>query len=298
MAINHDLQSAQHWGEQGEQLTLCGESIFVRHQPNLGKPVLLLLHGFPSSSWDWQPLWQPLAEHFELLTLDLLGFGYSAKPNRRDYTIHGQADIVEALLATKQVEHCHLLVHDYSVSVAQELLARQAQSGDQRYASCCFLNGGLFPETHRALLTQRLLLSPLGGLINRLAGYRQFAASFSRVFGPASQPTENQLQAHWWLINQNDGKHLFHNLITYILDRRKYRQRWLQPLQNSPVPLALVNGSWDPVSGQHMVERYQQLGCRCDYLAQLPVVGHYPQLEAPTEVLESYLHFAEQSLQC
>ena len=292
MSTNRYLHSAQQWGRDGEQLNLGGEHIFVRHHRHPGKPVLLLLHGFPSSSWDWQPLWEPLGEHFELLALDLLGFGFSAKPNRRDYSIHRQADIVEALVAAKQIDHCQLLVHDYSVSVAQELLARQQQRGDSRYRSCCFLNGGLFPETHRALLTQRLLLSPLGGLLNSLAGYRQFARNFSRVFGQASQPSEEELRAHWWLITRDGGKHLFHNLITYINDRRQHRQRWLTPLQQSAIPLALINGSCDPVSGQHMVVRYQQLGCRLDYLAQLPMIGHYPQLEDSEAVLEHYLAFA------
>ena len=41
-----------------------------------------------------------------------------------------------------------------------------------------------------------------------------------------------------------------------------------------------------------MVVRYQQLGCRLDYLAQLPVIGHYPQLENSEAVLEHYLAFA------
>ncbi len=288
------IDLAQQWGAAGDYFTHRNQQVFYRVTANPDKPTLLLLHGFPSSGWDWQPVWAPLGEQFELLAPDLLGFGFSAKPNRRNYTIHGQADLVEALLVARGIDNCHLLVHDYSVSVAQELLARQAERQSDQYASCCFLNGGLFPETHRALLTQKLLLSPLGGLVNRLAGYRQFAASFSKVFGPATQPSDDELQAHWWLINQHNGKHLFHNLITYINDRRQHRQRWLTPLQTSAVPLALINGSVDPVSGEHMVARYQALGCRLDYLARLPLIGHYPQIEAPAEVVDHYLAFYRQ----
>lgn len=294
MSTDQPLDSARHWGAGGDYLSLCGRQIFYHATANPSKPTLLLLHGFPSSSWDWQPIWAALGRHFQLLAPDLLGFGFSAKPNRRTYTIHGQADIVEALLVARGVDNCHLLVHDYSVSVAQELLARQTERDSHQYSSCCFLNGGLFPETHRALVTQKLLLGPLGGLVNRLAGYRQFAVSFSKVFGPATQPSDDELRAHWWLINQHSGKHLFHNVITYINDRRQHRQRWLTPLVNGAIPLALINGSVDPVSGQHMVERYQELGCRLDYLAQLPTIGHYPQLEAPAAVTQHYLTFYRQ----
>jgi pimeloyl-ACP methyl ester carboxylesterase len=82
----------------------------------------------------------------------------------------------------------HVLAHDYGDTVAQELLARQNDgSGAGEWLSVCFLNGGLFPETHRALLTQKLLLSPLGPLVNKFSNKRTFDRAMSRVFGPAQQ---------------------------------------------------------------------------------------------------------------
>ena len=62
-------------------------------------------------------------------------------------------------------------------------------------------------------------------------------------------------------------------------------------MQRAELPLALINGSVDPVSGDHMVQRYQQLECRLDFLARLPRIGHYPQVEAPNEVLTAYKNF-------
>ena len=38
-------------------------------------PALILIHGFPTASWDWHPLWQPLCRRFHCLTLDMIGFG-------------------------------------------------------------------------------------------------------------------------------------------------------------------------------------------------------------------------------
>jgi pimeloyl-ACP methyl ester carboxylesterase len=222
----------------------------------------------------------------------MLGFGFSDKPNRRDYTIHAQADIVEALIRLKSLTEFHVLAHDYGDTVSQELLARQLDNtGAGTWLSCALLNGGLFPETHRALLTQKLLLSPLGGLINRLSGFKQFEKSFSRVFGSNTQPKREELQSFWRLINENDGKHIFHNLMTYINDRREHRERWVSALQNAQVPMALINGSTDPVSGKHLVVRYKEIGCRLDYLAELQDIGHYPQVEDPKSVLEHYFKF-------
>lgn len=292
-ASTHSAQlSPKQWRWRGEFKTLLRHSIFVMDEGNRDLPTILFIHGFPTSSWDWQPMWDALGKHYRLLALDMLGFGFSDKPDNRSYTIHRQADIVEALVDAKQLTHFHVLAHDYGDTVAQELLARQLDgTGAGKWLSCCFLNGGLFPETHRALLTQKLLLSPLGSLINSMSGYTQFRRSFSSVFGPNSKPSEEELQAFWTIINTNNGRHIFHNLITYIRDRKQHRERWVSALQNSTFPMGLINGSADPVSGEHMVTRYQELNCRLDYLAQLPSIGHYPQVEDPDSVQQHYQDF-------
>ena len=74
-------------------------------------------------------------------------------------------------------------------------------------------------------------------------------------------------------------------------DRIEHRERWVSALQASTVPLALINGSVDPISGAHMVARYQDLNCRLDYLAELAEIGHYPQVESPDQVAQHYQRF-------
>ena len=284
--------SAEQWRARGGFKTLLGHSIFVIDEGAAELPTILLIHGFPTSSWDWQPIWDELAKHYRLVALDMLGFGFSDKPNNRGYSIHGQADIVEAAIETIGLKDFHVLAHDYGDTVAQELLARQMEgTGVGHWLSCCFLNGGLFPETHQALLTQRLLLSPFGWLVNSLTSYRLFRRNFSSVFGEETKPSEQELQTFWQLINTNNGKHIFHNLITYMRDRVQHRERWVSAMQNSPIALGVINGSVDPVSGAHMVVRYRELNCRLDYVAELPLIGHYPQVEAPQEVLMHYREY-------
>jgi pimeloyl-ACP methyl ester carboxylesterase len=280
------------WQSRGNTQNLLGHSIFVIDEGPANAPIILLLHGFPTSSWDWNLIWESLKKDYRLIALDMLGFGFSDKPNRRDYSIHQQADIVESLVKKNQLEEFHVLAHDYGDTVAQELLSRQIEkNGAGDWLSCCFLNGGLFPETHRALLTQKLLLSPLGKYLNYLTGFSKFSTNFSSVFGEQSKPSEQDLKDFWQIINFNDGKHLFHNLITYIRDRREHRNRWVSALQESQVPLGVINGSVDPISGSHMVARYRELNCRLDYAADLTDVGHYPQMEDPLAVIEHYKKF-------
>ncbi|MFR0691493.1 alpha/beta fold hydrolase [Enterobacterales bacterium AE_CKDN230030158-1A_HGKHYDSX7] len=279
------------WRAQGSDFNFRGHSI--RYWSAGSGAPLLLIHGFPTASWDWHTLWQPLAEHYRVIACDMLGFGDSAKPKGHDYRILEQADLQQALLEHLGVrEPVHLLVHDYGNSVGQELLARH-EEGAFNLASLVFLNGGLFPETHRAVLSQKLLLSPLGAFFGKLFDRQRLAQNFARVFGPATQPSEVELDTFWELIRHNDGPKVMHRLIHYILDRREHRERWVGAMQRTNVPLRLIDGPEDPISGAHMVVRYRELIPRPDTV-ELPGIGHYPQVEAPEQVLQHYLAFRQE----
>lgn len=287
--------SIEQWRDRGHFAELHGHRMFCVDTGELDKPAIFLIHGFPTSSWDWVPMWSALNETHRLVTMDLLGFGFSEKPNPHRYSIHEQADLCEAVVDDRKLDSFHVLAHDYGDTVAQELLARQNEgTGTANWLSVCFLNGGLFPETHHARLIQKLLLSPLGSLVNKLSNKRTFERSFSAVFGRNTKPSREELDSFWTLINENDGKHVFHNLITYMSDRKHHRERWVKALQEAEVPIALINGSADPVSGAHMVVRYREVVSPDHYVAELPDVGHYPQVEAPGETLDAYLRFLRQ----
>ncbi|CAI8800516.1 MULTISPECIES: alpha/beta hydrolase [Pseudomonas] len=259
-----------------------------------GEP-LLLIHGFPTASWDWHYLWAPLTQRFRVIACDMLGFGDSAKPLSHDYSLLEQADLLQALLAHLQVEQpVHLLGHDYGGSVAQELLARHHE-GRAQIASCVFLNGGLFPERHRPLLIQKLLLSRLGWLVGRSFGRDDLVRNVTQIYGPCTHPSESALDDYWSLVASNRGTRILHKLITYLPERVAHRERWVGALQAEGVPLRLINGAVDPISGAHMVERYQELVPNADTV-MLQGIGHYPHTEAPVQVLRHYLAFREQPL--
>ncbi|MCK1784175.1 alpha/beta hydrolase [Pseudomonas sp. TNT11] len=282
------------WRKCGQSFVFRGRTIryWVAGQ---GEP-LLLIHGFPTASWDWHYLWQPLAQRNLVIACDMLGFGDSAKPLDHDYCLLEQADLQQALLDHLRVRQpVHVLAHDYGDSVAQELLARHHE-GRFQMASCVFLNGGLFPETHRLVLVQKLLLSPLGWMIGRAFGRNALSDSFSQIFGAQTRPSESALDDFWSLINCNDGPRILHKLINYIPQRRRLRERWVGALQRGDVPLRVIDGEVDPISGAHMVERYHQVVPHADTVL-LANIGHYPQIEAPVQVLKHYLEFRQRIVQ-
>lgn len=295
-----DLESIENWKSNGQYFDFDGHSIFYRQQGQKNAPALLLIHGYPSASWDWHLQWPTLVQNFRVITLDMLGFGYSDKPVRFNksgnkkgtvkYSILTQADICSALLQSLGLSQVHILSHDYGDTVAQELLARSlhVEKNSIEILSLCLLNGGLFPETHKALLLQKILLSPIGSWVATLANYKKFKKNFDYIC--AVPLADKELKVLWHLLEFNNGKPILAKLISYMRERKIYRERWVGALQNSDIKIRLIDGLKDPISGAHMVKRYRELISQPDVI-ELEGIGHYPQLEAPEKVLKSFLEF-------
>ncbi len=293
------------WRDTGLRFDFGEHAIFYRYggrdvadetiRATSSEPALLLIHGFPTSSWDWAPIWPGLRARFDhVLAPDLLGFGFSPKPPRHKYSLVEQADLCEALLARYGIDRVHILAHDYGVSVAQELLARHRdrQGNGLQLQSVTLLNGGLFPETHRQTFGQRLLRSPLGGLAVATMNERRFGRALGAVFGKDTQPSVIEMHDLWTVASSDNGLRAMRRLIRYIDERRAQRERWVGALQHTRVPLRLINGPVDPVSGAHMAARYRELVPDPDVVS-LDGIGHYPQLEAPDRTLRAFLELQD-----
>lgn len=297
--------SLAQWQRAGRYFTYNNVEIFYHDSRNSdliknpiegedSRPTLLLIHGFPTASWDWYKVWPSLSYHFRVISLDMVGFGFSGKPALYEYSIFNQANVCEACLKHLNIERCHIVAHDYGDSVAQELLYRHANTkrtgSSIEIQSATLLNGGLFPETHRPKLIQTLLNSPIGGLIANLVTKKSVDKSMRSIFGQSSQPSEQELADMWHLISFNQGQRVFHKLISYMSQRKQHRQRWLEALTDAMCPLQIINGSEDPISGEHMVVRYETLVSTC-HIKRLTNIGHYPQMEAPDAVSDATISF-------
>src|SRR5262245_40360596 len=118
---------ASAWYQTGALTEIAGHRIFVRERPGTGDGrSLVLLHGYPSSSFDWRHAFEVLPAH-HLIVFDFLGYGLSDKPRDQVYSLGMQADIAEAIVERFADGPMVLVAHDMGSSVATELLARDIE---------------------------------------------------------------------------------------------------------------------------------------------------------------------------
>jgi pimeloyl-ACP methyl ester carboxylesterase len=280
------VTGVEEWWDGGEIVTLIvrgtPREIFVRREGS--GATLTVLHGFPSSSHDWNKVAPALAEDHSLLLPDFLGFGASDKPAGHDYSIHEQADLVEELWARASVTSTAVVAHDYAVSVAQELLARAAEGSlGVEITGLTLLNGGLYPDIHRPQPVQTALLdAEQGPQISAVMNEELIVAGLEPTFAEGFDAAADSA-AIWQAISRQNGQLISHRLIRYMVDRTDNEERWVGALETTGVPLAFVWGMLDPVSGAHMAERIRERLPAAPFTA-LDDVGHWPQLEAPDRV--------------
>ena len=277
-----------HWRSSGHFLNVDGQQVFYKTEGT--GPVLLLIHGYPTASFDWAKIWPKLTTQFHCVTLDMPGFGFSDKSPKK-YLIKEQADAISEVIRHLGITSAHVLSHDYGDTVAQEMMAQQLENNLAfNIESLHLLNGGLFPETHRALPIQKLLLSPIGGLLIRFLNKNAIRKSMHNIFGSNTPPSDQDIDDFWTLISANNGHQHMHLLLDYMKQRKQYRERWVSALQNANAPLRLTAGMADPISGAHMVARYKQLIPNADVI-ELDQIGHYPQIESAEAVVKSITSF-------
>ncbi len=285
------MSGIEGWWSDGERVRVrlggSNRTIFLRRMG--AGSAMTLLHGFPSSSYDWARVVPKLAADNALLLFDFLGFGASEKPADHDYSIHEQADLVEALWARQHITSTVVVAHDYAVSVIQELLARRGEGAlAVDLLAVYLLNGGLYPDVYRPQPGQMALLDPeQGPQISAQITEEMWSAALRPTFAENFDATADGADI-WRAMSRNDGQRIIHRLIRYMSDRSDHSKRWVGALESTDVPLSFIWGMLDPISGAHMADRIRERLPAAPLLA-LEDIGHWPALEAPERVAAAVL---------
>lgn len=243
-------------------------------------PTVLLLHGYPSSSFDYRGVVPHLAGH-AWVTLDFLGFGLSDKPRPHRYSLFEQADLVAEVVGETADGPVVLIAHDMGTSVATELLARDLDGRlpfDLQRA--VITNGSVILDRASLRPIQKILRGPLGPVVARFANRRMFTRGFARLFADGHPLSAEEAEAQWALMAYNDGAKIAHLLISYLDERVRNASRWHGAVRDWPKPLGFLWGLDDPVATTKVLDGLRELRPGGEVI-ELSGVGHYPQVEVP-----------------
>lgn len=284
---------ATDWRDAGSMVPTDAGSVFVLDSGadhGSGElPPLLIIHGFPTCSFDFRHVLDALGHDRRVVLFDQLGFGWSDKPDRR-YGIDLHASTAEAVLDTLGIDHIDLLTHDMGDTVGGELLARTLEgTSTLRVRRRALTNGSIYLDLAQ-LTPGQLLLMELPDAPSDLVSGDGFRAGVASTFSPSAPAEPDELDQQWILASYLSGHALLPRTIRYLEDRRVAETRYTGAIESHPSPLGVVWGVDDPVAVIAMTDRLAAARPGTP-IVRLEGVGHYPMIEAPSRFAEAVIAF-------
>lgn len=257
-------------------------NVFYRTWGDPSNPKLVLIHGFPNSSFDFYKMIPFLAEEYHIAALDFPGSGFSDKPlDGYNYMLAENAEIVDYFVReVVEFEDFALFTHDRGVSIGLAFLGNYLDNPDPGYSiNYHFLsNSGMFLPLANLVPFQLTLL-------DAEAAERMIAARSAQPRRSEGEP-ESLAYSDIFAFNQGNVSLLY--VGRYLLERQANELRWLENLPRSPVPVAYLWGLADGVNPiripNHVWDTYlNDREVESSYWI-LPTAGHYPQRDNPEEV--------------
>ncbi len=274
------------WRARGRHLDCGGIRVFAFDTGAPGgrrdAPVLVILHGYPTSSLDFESVLPSLADHFRVILHDHPGFGLSEKPVEYSYSLMEQAEIAAMLWTQLGIQRAHLLAHDYGTSVATELLARRERLGlPIHFESVTLCNGSVHIELAHLSPIQRLLAnSSAGPLLVKVNMKKVFRRQMAGIWGQADTLSDDIIDAMWEDLCSDHGLERLPAVSGYLHERKRFWYRWIGALTRLDLPVHVLWGNKDPIAVPDIALRLANEIPNAR-LTWLEGVGHYPMIEAP-----------------
>jgi pimeloyl-ACP methyl ester carboxylesterase len=297
MQLNQFSDATRAWLAAGRHENVGRYRMFVYESSPAARgdaadesPTVLLIHGFPTSSYDWRGVVERLSRGARTIAPDLLGFGLSDKPVAYSYSLFQQADTIEELLSVLDVTAAHIVSHDLGTSLHSELLARQAEGRLQfELLSSTFLNGSMLQWLAKITPFQEQLASnktlPQAIELCRAGLLERYVPALQSLMCRPDTITEVDAKVISELLRYQDGHLRLPALAGYMRERYVHADRWLGALETASSPLQIVWADGDPIAH---IDMGRELARRCPHARyhELVGLGHFLMIEDPLAVAE------------
>jgi pimeloyl-ACP methyl ester carboxylesterase len=281
------------WLASGRRIEVERKRVFVYERGD--GPALLLLHGFPTSCYDWRGVIDELSDDYRCIALDFPGFGLSDKPVAYSYSLFQQADVVEGVARALGIERCDVVSHDMGTSVHCELLARHNE-GTLSFgiASSTFLNGSMLQWMATITPFQELLASnkTLQQAIDFCnTGMEAYISGLKAIMKRPECISDEDAVVMQELLNYQDGHRRLPALSGYMRERYVNAERWIGALGETKAPLQFVWADSDPIANIEMGRELHKMHPNAGY-RELAGIGHFLLMEDPGAVAGAVRAFA------
>ncbi len=264
-------------------------------------PVLLLVHGWPTSSIDWFDVANELSARFRVCALDFPGYGFSDKPQGWGYSLARDAELIEFYLSEViGAESATVAAHDRGDSVALIHAARCAEGrSGVRLDHLVLSNANIFLPLSNLTEAQRRILDPSSepDILAALTPSQLAEALGAGTFTPPRKPGDPEVDALAVTFAHADGQKVLHQTIQYLVERSEHERAWLSALAEAPFPKTLIWGLYDTVSpprvAAYVWHEYLMLEGAGNRLYLIPDANHYLQCDRPDAFVEALLHTLE-----
>ena len=282
--------TSNEWKSKGNFIQVNNNRLFVidtNNDSNTSQKSMVILHGYPTSSFDYYKVLPELSKNYRLILHDHLGFGFSDKPKDVDYSLVTQADIALELWRQLGLKKIFLFAHDYGTSVATEIIARyNANELDIEIEQLILTNGSIHIELSQLRTIQKLLKHKfLGKYVAKLTNFLIFKKNMKNIYFDTSKVTDNELKEMWKLIELNGGRKVIHKLTQYINERYLHWNRWIGALKETQISTKIIWAKNDPIAVPAIAKLLAK-EIPNNTLYWIEKTGHFLMLENPKELLE------------
>ena len=258
------------------------------------KPAMLMVHGFPTSSFDFRQLSHELRSDYRICVFDFPGYGYSDKPaGGYRYSLKDDAELMwHFVTRVVPMREFTLLSHDRGDSVSLAFLSLYQAAADPpfRITHQYILNGNVYLPLANLTDFQKRMLDPSTSAMAAKAVTPELLAAGlgATTRTPGLKPNDPEVKAMAAQFAYQSGVEVLPSTIQYLNERKEMEVTYLEVLARSAVPVTLIWGVHDMIAPLRVADYVWDAALKSRKAAAaywiVPCGNHYLQQDQPAAI--------------